>query len=384
MKRKRRIGMLVLAVLSILAVASFAEKSLVFSGNAPEEVLTGGLGAKPVGSGGGTETAVLPEGTSEDPADHGGNADKPDVPEKPGASGQPAEDGSDTDGGAEPGKTGEEAAVTPGTPAPEQEAQPDPAPKPDQDPVSKPDQDHPPKPAPDQAPKPKPEQEPKPATKPPAKPAPKPQPKPQTPEKPAGTKQKLVALTFDDGPDAKYTGQVLDILGEYHVKATFFVVGQQAEKYPAMLKRILKEGHTIGNHTYSHANLPKKTAQQVKQQIVAADDAIEKVTGDVPSLFRAPYGAVNDTVLDTAASLDKQVVGWSVDTRDWAGTSVDGMVKNLTKEIKPGGIVLMHSFGGHNGDLSNTLEALPLIINYLQDHGFTLVTADELLASKKK
>ncbi|ANE48853.1 hypothetical protein SY83_10565 [Paenibacillus swuensis] len=195
-------------------------------------------------------------------------------------------------------------------------------------------------------------------------------------------RKKFVALTFDDGPDGKYTSAVMDILDEYKVKGTFFVVGQQAIKFPEVIQRMKNEGHSIGNHTFSHVNMPKQSIEEMKEQITKTDEAIKDATGETPTLFRAPYGSANAQVKETVSQMSKTLVPWSVDTRDWAGTSVAGMMGHLKKEISPGGIVLMHSFGGKNGDLNNTLQALPLIIEYLQNNGYTLVTTEVLLAAK--
>lgn len=208
------------------------------------------------------------------------------------------------------------------------------------------------------------------------------QPKPEQPSAPPaepGVKQ--VALTFDDGPDKKFTPKVLEILKQYGVKATFFVVGTQVEKYPAILKQIEEEGHTIGNHTYGHANLPKLKGQKLLDEIEKADALIEEVLGKKTPYFRAPYGAVSDELKKTLKDTGRELVGWNVDTRDWAGTEPDEMLQIVKDTVKPGGIILMHSFGGRKGSLQNTIDALPSIIEYLQDEGYTLVPLTELSRS---
>ncbi|SDE08264.1 Peptidoglycan/xylan/chitin deacetylase, PgdA/CDA1 family [Paenibacillus sp. UNCCL117] len=188
---------------------------------------------------------------------------------------------------------------------------------------------------------------------------------------------KRVALTFDDGPDAKYTPAVLDILKEHGVKATFFVVGDQVDKHPDILKRILDEGHAIGNHSLSHANFSKLTDEQMDREIEEADRRLLRIAGDVPRLFRAPYGAAPDRLKERLKAADRTLVGWTVDTRDWAGTSPSEIMALVRKQTKPGGIILMHSFGGRKGDLSNTLEALPKVIDYLKTEGYALVSVPE-------
>ncbi|MFD0711870.1 polysaccharide deacetylase family protein [Paenibacillus sp. GCM10027626] len=192
--------------------------------------------------------------------------------------------------------------------------------------------------------------------------------------------QKLVALTFDDGPDENYTPAILDILKENDVKATFFLVGTQVKKYPKMVQRILDEGHAIGNHSYDHADLSKLNEKGVTKEIKQADDLIEKAVGFVPHLVRAPYGALSKTVKAVMSNNGREHIGWTVDTRDWAGESVDKMLKNIKTNTKSGGIILMHSFGGKN--IKNTVSLVPKAIKELRDSGYTFVTVDELNAAK--
>ncbi|MCQ6561643.1 polysaccharide deacetylase family protein [Paenibacillus mendelii] len=192
--------------------------------------------------------------------------------------------------------------------------------------------------------------------------------------------QKLVALTFDDGPDQKYTVAILDILKEYKVKASFFLVGTQVKKYPEMVARIAKEGHSIGNHTYRHPDLASLDEHRIIQEVMWTDTLIQRATGFVPNLVRAPYGSVSAEVKSIMKDNNRELVGWTVDTRDWNGVSVAKMRQNINNNTKPGGIVLMHSFGSSH--LKNTVELLPLIISDLKKKGYTIVTVDELLAAK--
>jgi peptidoglycan/xylan/chitin deacetylase (PgdA/CDA1 family) len=187
---------------------------------------------------------------------------------------------------------------------------------------------------------------------------------------------KLIAITFDDGPDKNYTTDILDILKEKDVKATFFVVGQQVTKNPKVLERIVDEGHAIGNHTYNHKDLSKLNKQQIIEEVKTADAAIKKAVGFTPVMFRAPYGAVSDTLKDLLKAGNRDMIGWNIDTRDWAGTSVAGIRKMIKKEAKPGGIILMHSFGGKH--IKNTVQALPGVIDDLKDMGYTFVFANQI------
>ncbi|SFE67679.1 Peptidoglycan/xylan/chitin deacetylase, PgdA/CDA1 family [Paenibacillus algorifonticola] len=188
--------------------------------------------------------------------------------------------------------------------------------------------------------------------------------------------QKLVALTFDDGPDNRYTPAILDILKKKGIKATFFVVGVQVKKDPDVLQRIVDEGHEIGNHTTHHKDLTKLTKNQIWDEISTTDKLIKDVVGFTPNLVRAPYGAVNSTVKQLMKEKGRELVSWNVDTRDWAGTSVSVMKKNISEHTKPGGIILMHSFGGKG--IKNTVDMLPDVIDSLQKKGYTFVTIDEM------
>lgn len=191
-----------------------------------------------------------------------------------------------------------------------------------------------------------------------------------------GKDDKVVALTFDDGPDTRYTTAILDILKEKDVKATFFVVGLQVSKNPDILKRIVDEGHAIGNHTNNHKDMSKLKKEEILEELTTADAAIKKAVGYTPTMFRAPYGAVSDTLKNVLKANDRELVGWSVDTRDWAGTSAADMRKMIKKETKPGGIILMHCFGSKH--IKNTVQALPGVIDDLVEMGYSFVTADQL------
>ncbi|WP_245995879.1 polysaccharide deacetylase family protein [Paenibacillus taihuensis] len=190
---------------------------------------------------------------------------------------------------------------------------------------------------------------------------------------------KLVALTFDDGPDGRFTPEILSILKASKIHATFFTVGIQVNHYGSMMKRIKAEGNEIGNHSYSHKDLSKLDRNQILSQIKQADVLINKQCGYVPRIVRAPYGAVSPLLRTIMKENHRDLIGWSVDTRDWAGSSVATMRANVNKNTHPGGIILMHSFGSK---LDNTVQLLPLIIKDLKNKGYTFVTVSELLAAK--
>lgn len=201
---------------------------------------------------------------------------------------------------------------------------------------------------------------------------------PPTEEEPNNGDHKLmrIALTFDDGPDLKYTPQILDILNEKKVKATFFVVGIQVNKYPEVVQRMEDEGHMIGNHSYSHSSFTKLTAEQLKEEIDRTDKKIEEIIGYTPEIVRPPYGAINDEVRANLESYGKEVIIWNIDPRDWDGNSVKDMLDNILTNARDGGNILLHSFGSKH--VKNTVELLPTVIDRLEELGYIFVTIDEL------
>ncbi|NLA27508.1 MAG: polysaccharide deacetylase family protein [Firmicutes bacterium] len=198
--------------------------------------------------------------------------------------------------------------------------------------------------------------------------------------------QKLVAITFDDGPDPRYTAPILDILKDKNVRATFFVVGTQAERHPELLHRCIEEGHEIGNHTYSHANLYRRNSQKIEKEISWNSAVIEKITGQAPQYFRPPRGLYDERILATCNRLEQRLILWSVSGEDWMEPSARHIVKQVSQKIHPGAIILLHDGGGflHNygGNRSNTVNALGQIIDVLQQRGYRLVTISELLDSE--
>jgi peptidoglycan/xylan/chitin deacetylase (PgdA/CDA1 family) len=193
-----------------------------------------------------------------------------------------------------------------------------------------------------------------------------------------------VALTFDDAPDTKYTPAILDILKKYNVKATFFVVGQSVEKYPSVVKRMIKEGHVVGNHTYNHSLLTKLSNEQFQTQVNKTQKLLKSTIGYTPKLFRPPYGEISESQLLWASTHHMVVVNWNVDSLDWKQLSQTQVSANILNHAKAGSIILQHAGGGPNQDLSGTVSALPGIIEALQSRGYQLVTLPELLKVSKQ
>ncbi len=197
------------------------------------------------------------------------------------------------------------------------------------------------------------------------------------------TAKKLVALTFDDGPEARYTPRILDELKKKGVPATFFVMGKQVQSYPEIMKRIVNEGHGIGNHTWSHPNLAKTWTGKVKEEIHLTQHELQRVTGRKPDIFRPPFGQLTKSDLFILHELGMKNIMWSVDTLDWSGLSAEEIVDIVERDITPGGIVLQHNFQfGNTALLEGTVEAIPKIIDELRARGYTFVTVQTLLESQ--
>ena len=196
--------------------------------------------------------------------------------------------------------------------------------------------------------------------------------------KSSDTELKQVALTFDDGPDDYFTPKVLDVLKEYDVRATFFVVGSLANKYRDVLERIDDEGHVVASHGWSHKNFTKISKKRVIEELTRTNDLIEEVTGKTNTLFRLPYGDYNKKVLKTVAEQGFHNIYWSIDPQDWSGISSKGILADVKRNLKPGSIILLHSFGSYES-IPNTIKALPKIIEYIQSQDYEIVTVPELL-----
>lgn len=186
---------------------------------------------------------------------------------------------------------------------------------------------------------------------------------------------KVVALTFDDGPWPSQTEQVLDVLAEHDVKATFFMVGTMVDRYPAIAQRVAAEGHVIGNHTQNHTILTRQSHDVTREQITDGSLTIRHRTGVLPSWFRPPGGGMNMSVVSEAKRMKMDLAMWDVDPQDWRRPGVDPLLNNMLSHIKPGSVVLMHDGGG---DRSQTIAALPRLIEALKAQGYLFVTLDQL------
>ncbi len=196
-----------------------------------------------------------------------------------------------------------------------------------------------------------------------------------------------VAITFDDGPDPRWTPKVLDILKAANVKAAFFLVGVNAERYPGLVRRIVNEGHEIGNHTYYHPNLALCWPEHIRLELNATQLLLETITGRATTLFRPPYAADTGPTqlselapLKIAEDLNYLVVLENIDPQDWAKPGADIILRRIKQQRHDGSVILLHDAGG---DRSQTVEALPQILDWLHTRGDTVVPLSTLLGTTR-
>ncbi|QUL52410.1 polysaccharide deacetylase family protein [Paenibacillus tritici] len=198
-----------------------------------------------------------------------------------------------------------------------------------------------------------------------------------------GPRRKIIALTFDDVPDPRYTPQLLNVLRKYKVKATFFVVGSRAEKHPALVARMIREGHAVGNHSYNHPEFSKVSMNEFRTQIIRTENIIQLLAGYKPKLIRPPYGDISEPQLKWAKSHGYKLVNWNVDSLDWRGLSKAQVKKNILSRAGRGAIILQHGGGGRGSNLQGSLQALPEIISSLRKRGYSFVTVPQMLQVSK-
>ncbi|MGL5312864.1 MAG: polysaccharide deacetylase family protein [Peptostreptococcaceae bacterium] len=188
--------------------------------------------------------------------------------------------------------------------------------------------------------------------------------------------KKLIALTFDDGPHPKETNQVLDVLKKYDVKATFFIAGKHANWYQEPLVRASKEGHEIGNHTFTHPDISNLSSSQIEDEIIKCEEILVKLTGKKPTLFRPPYGSYRkEDLAKIAQKFNYKIVLWStIDARDWENPQASKIANTITQKVKNGDIILLHDYA-----TNNTVEALEILIPDLIKQGYKFVTVSELI-----
>jgi peptidoglycan-N-acetylglucosamine deacetylase len=183
---------------------------------------------------------------------------------------------------------------------------------------------------------------------------------------PASCAAGSVRLTFDDGPNPAATPSILTTLSRHGVRATFFVVGRLAAAYPAIVQRENREGHTVGNHSWDHADLTRLSPAQVESELRRTDDVIQRTIGTTPTQWRPPYGARNAAVVAAARRVGlTSMVLWTVDPRDWADPPATTVRDRVLGAVRPGSVVLLH-----DGTGANTAAALPPILDGLAARGY--------------
>ncbi|MFJ4415007.1 polysaccharide deacetylase family protein [Streptomyces sp. NPDC088925] len=218
----------------------------------------------------------------------------------------------------------------------------------------------------------------------PPEPAPGPRTPPPAPPPPVRTRPfarlpragHALALTFDDGPDPRWTPEVLAVLAAHDVRATFFVCGRQAAKHPALLRRITEAGHLVGNHTWDHRRLTGLGRAAVEEQIARTSETVRRATGRAPAWFRAPYGEWDRTVYTLGARHGMEPLAWSVDTEDWSRPGAAAITRRVLAGARPGAVVLCHDGGG---DRAQTVTALRRFLPRLRADGWDLVRPDRQL-----
>jgi peptidoglycan-N-acetylglucosamine deacetylase len=182
-----------------------------------------------------------------------------------------------------------------------------------------------------------------------------------------------IHLTFDDGPHPRATSKVLDVLNKFGVKSTFFLLGEQAIRFPQLARDIAAGGHAIGNHAYHHANLAFKQRQFVYREIAAANEAITEASGVTPKLFRPPFGYFGPWTLTIVQSLGMHLVHWSNDSRDFKIDWNEKTLSALVRRIDKGSIILLHDNDATSGKVATFL---PAFIAGLRDRGFSFSSLD--------
>lgn len=189
------------------------------------------------------------------------------------------------------------------------------------------------------------------------------------------TSEKMISLTFNDGPDDQVTPRVLDILNKHHVKASFFFTGSKLEQNPEVVKRAYHDGHLVLSHSWSQQQLISLSQQEIRKEIQMTEDKIFELIGERPSLIRPPAGYIDKNAVAVIKNKGYKIALWSIDTMDWTQTDKSSIVKNVTEHIRPGDIILMHC----DSTNTETVKALPEIITKLRQKGYQFVDLSEML-----
>jgi peptidoglycan/xylan/chitin deacetylase (PgdA/CDA1 family) len=196
-----------------------------------------------------------------------------------------------------------------------------------------------------------------------------------------GRGSKQLALTYDDGPNDPHTLRLLEILARHHVHATFFLIGRHVEQRPDIVRELVKAGHVIGNHTFTHPLLTFKSARELREQFSRCDHALTDAVGGHSSLFRPPFGGRRPGVLRTARQMGMEPIMWNVTGYDWNAPSVEHIERQVTRQVRGGDVILLHD-GGHRefgADRSYTVAATARLISRYLAEGYEFVTVPEMM-----
>lgn len=196
-------------------------------------------------------------------------------------------------------------------------------------------------------------------------------------------KDKVVAITFDDGPSPDWTPRILDELKAADVKATFFMLGQHVLEYPDVARRVTAEGHEIGNHSFDHHGLFFYTVEEAEREVLKCEKAIKDVTGVSTRYFRPPKAWINDEEKAAFSHMGYKVILWSLNSKDWVTFDDKYIVAFIDKNVRPGDIILFHDSGGvfgvDGGDRHETVKTIPDLVRKLKARGYRFLTVSELL-----
>lgn len=200
------------------------------------------------------------------------------------------------------------------------------------------------------------------------------------------TNHKKVALTFDDGPSPVWTPRILDELKKNNIPATFFMIGHHVQKYPQVAKRVVKEGHTIGNHGYAHSVVLYYTPEEIEEEIKYTEHVIREITGETTQYFRPPKAWINTKIKEKIKSLGYKTILWSLNSKDWVSFNHRWISQFISRNIRNGDILLFHDSGNiwttEGGDRLQTVKSIPLLAKSLRKKGFEFVSIKDLLNGK--
>lgn len=197
---------------------------------------------------------------------------------------------------------------------------------------------------------------------------------------------KWIALTFDDGPYPPYTDRLLDVLKAKRVHATFFLVAEQAQQYPELVRRMKAEGHTVGLHAFRHRDFLKLTEEEKRKDLEQGKNLLRDITGKNPVYWRPPHGFRDFSVMETAAAQNLTVINWSVIPRDWTGIDSQEIFRRVMDKAEDGAIVLLHDGDspGYKASRQATVDAVAPLIDSLREKGYHLVSLEEYIQAEKR